>query len=230
MNSTQRTVSDVMTQTVVAVSRTAPYKEIVKTLADWNVSAMPVLEGEGRVIGVVSEADLLPKEEFKDHDPTRFEQLRRIDDLVKAGAATAGDLMSTPAITIHANATVAEAARVMVHKGVKRLPVVDAEGMLTGIVSRSDLLKVYLRDDADIAQEVRDEVIARLFRNRKPTVEAHVAEGVVTLSGSLDDAALVPLVARLVRAVEGVVNVELQLTAPTAEHRIPEPPVVGPQF
>ncbi|MFD8993580.1 CBS domain-containing protein [Streptomyces abikoensis] len=230
MNSAQRTVSDVMTQTVVAVSRTALYKEIVQTLAEWKVSAVPVLEGEGRVIGVVSEADLLPKEEFKDHDPSRFEQLRRIDDLVKAGAATAGDLMSTPAITIHANATVAEAARVMVRKGVKRLPVVDAEGMLTGIVSRSDLLKVYLRDDADIAREVRDEVIARLFRNRKPTVEAHVADGVVTLSGSLDDAALVPLVARLVRAVEGVVNVELQLTAPTAKHRIPEPPVAGPQF
>ncbi|MHA7961734.1 CBS domain-containing protein [Streptomyces sp. L500] len=230
MNSAQRTVGDVMTQTVVAVSRTALYKEIVKTLADWKVSAMPVLEGEGRVVGVVSEADLLPKEEFKGRDPSRFEQLRRIDDLVKAGAATAEDLMSTPAITIHANATMAEAARVMARKGVKHLPVVDAEGMLTGIVSRSDLLKVYLRDDEDIAREVRDEVLARLFRNRKPTVEAHVAEGVVTLSGSLDDAALVPLVARLVRAVEGVVNVELQLTAPTTKHRIPEPPVVGPQF
>ncbi|MFF4223476.1 CBS domain-containing protein [Streptomyces abikoensis] len=230
MNSAQRTVGDVMTQTVVAVSRTALYKEIVKTLADWKVSAMPVLEGEGRVVGVVSEADLLPKEEFKGRDPSRFEQLRRIDDLVKAGAATAEDLMSTPAITIHANATMAEAARVMARKGVKHLPVVDAEGMLTGIVSRSDLLKVYLRDDEDIAREVRDEVLARLFHNRKPTVEAHVAEGVVTLSGSLDDAALVPLVARLVRAVEGVVNVELQLTAPTTKHRIPEPPVVGPQF
>lgn len=230
MNSAQRTVGDVMTQTVVAVSRTALYKEIVKTLADWKVSAMPVLEGEGRVVGVVSEADLLPKEEFKGRAPSRFEQLRRIDDLVKAGAATAEDLMSTPAITIHANATMAEAARVMARKGVKHLPVVDAEGMLTGIVSRSDLLKVYLRDDEDIAREVRDEVLARLFRNRKPTVEAHVAEGVVTLSGSLDDAALVPLVARLVRAVEGVVNVELQLTAPTTKHRIPEPPVVGPQF
>lgn len=89
MNDTQRTVSDVMRQTVVAVGRTALYKEIAKTLAEWKVSAVPVLEGEGRVIGVVSEADLLAKEEFKDRDPSRVEQLRRIDDLAKAGAGTA---------------------------------------------------------------------------------------------------------------------------------------------
>ncbi|GAA3030844.1 CBS domain-containing protein [Streptomyces olivoverticillatus] len=230
MNDTQRTVSDVMTQTVVAVGRAALYKEIVKTLTEWKVSAVPVLEGEGRVIGVVSEADLLAKEEFKDRDPSRVEQLRRIDDLAKAGAGTAEGLMSTPAITVHAWAPVAEAARTMARKGVKRLPVVDAEGKLTGIVSRSDLLKVYLRDDEDIAQEVRDEIIARLFPNRRPTIEVHVDEGLVTLSGPLTDTAMVPLVARLVRAVEGVVNVELQLTAPTVKSRLPKPPVVGPQF
>ncbi|MEU7166739.1 CBS domain-containing protein [Streptomyces morookaense] len=216
MNSTQRTVSDVMTQTVVAVSRSAPYKEIARTLAEWKVSAVPVLEGEGRVIGVVSEADLLPKEEFKDSDPARFDRLRRIDDLAKAAGSTAEDLMSTPAVTIHAYATVAEAARAMARKGVKRLPVVDEEGMLAGIVSRSDLLKVYLRDDEEIAREVREEIVARLFRNQEPTVEVHVTEGVVTLSGSLADASMVPLVARLVRAVEGVVNVELRLTTPAA--------------
>ncbi|MFF4408840.1 CBS domain-containing protein [Streptoverticillium reticulum] len=229
MNSTQRTVSDVMTQTVVAVSRSAPYKEIARTLAEWKVSAVPVLEGEGRVIGVVSEADLLPKEEFKDGDPARFDRLRRIDDLAKAAGGTAEDLMSAPAVTIHAYATVAEAARAMARKGVKRLPVVDEQGMLAGIVSRSDLLKVYLRDDEDIAREVGEEVVARLFRNRKPTVEVTVTEGVVTLSGSLADTSMVPLVARLVRAVEGVVNVELRLTTPAAGAGVPEPPVDDPQ-
>lgn len=229
MNSTQRTVSDVMTQTVVAVSRSAPYKEIARTLAEWKVSAVPVLEGEGRVIGVVSEADLLPKEEFKDSDPARFDRLRRIDDLAKAAGGTAEDLMSSPAVTIHAYATVAEAARAMARKGVKRLPVVDEQGMLAGIVSRSDLLKVYLRDDEDIAREVGEEVVARLFRNREPTVEVTVTEGVVTLSGSLADTSMVPLVARLVRAVEGVVNVELRLTAPAAGPGAPEPPVGDPQ-
>ncbi|MFC5720906.1 CBS domain-containing protein [Streptomyces gamaensis] len=230
MNSTQRTVSDVMTQTVVAVSRNAPYKEIVRTLAEWKVSAVPVLEGEGRVIGVVSEADLLPKEEFKGHDPSRAEQLHDVDELVKAGAATAQDLMSTPAVTVRAHATVAEAARAMARRGVKRLPVVDAEGMLTGIVSRADLLKVYLRDDEAIAREIREDVLARLFRNRRPSVEVHVEEGVVTLSGSLADPGLEPLLVRLVRAVDGVVNVDAQLTVRPVRARIPEPPVVGPLF
>ncbi|MGW1071201.1 CBS domain-containing protein [Streptomyces sp. NPDC002537] len=232
MSSTRRTVSDVMTQTVVAVSRTAPYKEIAKVLAQWKVSAVPVLEGEGRVIGVVSEADLLPKEEFKGRDPSRWEQLRAIDDLAKAGAKTAEDLMNTPAVTVHACASVAEAARTMARKRVKRLPVVDGEGKLTGIVSRADLLKVYLRDDEDIAREVREEIVARLFRNRRPAIEVQVAEGVVTLSGSLDDSTVLPLVMRLVRAVDGVVSVDLQLATPTPKPkpRIPEPPVVGPQF
>ncbi|MFF4161246.1 CBS domain-containing protein [Streptomyces sp. NPDC001678] len=229
MKDTRRGVSDVMTQTVVAVSRSAPYKEIVKTLAEWGVSAVPVLAGDGRVIGVVSEADLLPKEEFKGRDPSRFEQLRHLEDRAKAGAGTAGELMSTPPITVHGHATLAEAARVMARQGVKRLPVVDPEGKLAGIVSRSDLLKVYLRDDEDIAREVREEVIVRLFPNRRPTVEVHVAEGVVTLSGRLADGELVPLVTRLVRAVEGVVNVDLRITAPGTSGP-PEPPVVGPLF
>ncbi|MEW2032764.1 CBS domain-containing protein [Streptomyces roseifaciens] len=230
MKDTSHTVSDVMTQTVVAVSRAAPFKEIVKTLAQWKVSALPVLEGEGRVVGVVSEADLLPKQQFKDRDPSRLEQMRHLDELVKAGAGTAGELMSTPAVTLHGDATLAEAARAMAHRRVKRVPVVDGEGKLVGIVSRSDLLKVYLREDEDIAHEVRREVIGHFFRHRAPTVEAHVKEGVVTLSGTLHDTALVPVMARLVRAVEGVVNVELRLSGPVVRHRLPEPPVVGPQF
>ncbi|ARZ66724.1 CBS domain-containing protein [Streptomyces abikoensis] len=216
MYRTQRTVSDVMTQTVVAVSGDAPYKQIARTLAEWKVSAVPVLAGEGRVIGVVSEADLLSKEEYKGREPTDVARPEQLGDLAKAGARTAEDLMSTPAVTVHADATVAEAARIMARKGVKRLPVVDAEGMLAGIVSRADLLKVYLRSDEDIAQEVRDEVIARLFPHRSPTVEVQVTEGVVTLSGHLPDATMVPFVARLVRAAEGVVNVDLRLDGPTS--------------
>ncbi|MFF4161250.1 CBS domain-containing protein [Streptomyces sp. NPDC001678] len=214
MHGTRRTVSDVMTRTVVAVSRTAPYKEIARTLSRWKVSAMPVLAGEGRVIGVVSEADLLPKEEYKGREPADLARPEQLGDLAKATAGTAEDLMSTPAITVHADATLAEAARAMALKHVKRLPVVDSEGKLVGIVSRSDLLKVYLRSDEDIAREVRDEVVARLFPHRRPTVEVQVDEGVVTLSGRLPDATMSPLVARMVRAVEGVVNVDLRLDGP----------------
>ena len=219
MHGTPHIVSDVMTQTVVALGRDARFKEIVRTMEQWKVSALPVLAGDGRVIGVVSEADLLPKEEFRDSDPTRFEQLRRLDDLGKAGALTAGDLMTTPAVSIHADATLSQAARAMAQRRVKRLPVVDAEGMLTGIVSRSDLLKVFLRPDEDIEEEVRREVVAYLFPGEPPAVRVQVKEGVVTLVGTIRDTALVPVAARLARAVEGVVDIRCELTASSPAER-----------
>ncbi|MFF1682939.1 CBS domain-containing protein [Streptomyces sp. NPDC058256] len=207
-----RTVSDVMTHTAVAVGRDAPFKEIVELMEQWKVSALPVLEGEGRVIGVVSEADLLPKEEFRDSDPDRFTQLSRLSDLAKAGAVTAGELMTTPAVTVHADTTLPQAARILAQRKVKRLPVVDALGMLEGVVSRSDLLKVFLRSDEDIAREVADTVVAFLFPNE--AVAATVQEGVVTITGAIHNKTLVPVAARLSRAVEGVVDVRMDLTEP----------------
>ncbi|GGX20642.1 CBS domain-containing protein [Streptomyces noursei] len=207
MTHSPHTVGDVMTQTVVAVGQGARFKEIVETMEQWKVSALPVLAGEGRVIGVVSEADLLPKEEFRGADPDLMEQRRRLDDLRKAGGRTAGELMSAPALTVHADDTIAQAARTMARKSVKRLPVVDAHGMLQGIVSRADLLKVFLRPDADLAAEVRTEVVDRLFPGTPRRVEVSVEDGVVTLRGPLRDSPLLPIAARLVRAVEGVVEV-----------------------
>jgi CBS domain-containing protein len=214
MLGTARTVSDVMTRTVVAVSGDASFKEIVRTMREGRVGALPVLAGEGRVIGVVSEADLLPKEEFRDAYPTRFEQMRRLEDIRKAGAVTAGELMTAPALTVHPDTPLTEAARVMAVQRVKRLPVVDARGLLLGIVSRADLLKVFLRDDEDVAGEVRHEVVAPLQPALlSPGVEVGVKEGVVTLSGQISDTSLIPLVARLVRSVEGVVSFECELAA-----------------
>ncbi|MFD5256348.1 CBS domain-containing protein [Streptomyces bobili] len=206
-------VSDVMTHTVVAVGRDAQFKEIVELMGQWKVSALPVLEGEGRVIGVVSEADLLHKEEFRDSDPDRFTQLRRLDDLAKAGGLTAADLMSAPAVTVHADATLAEAARIMAQRKVKRLPVVNEVGILEGVVSRADLLKVFLRSDEEITEEVRHEVVAHLFPAPVERIRVEVSEGVVTLTGRIRDASLVPVAARLVRAVEGVVDVECDLSS-----------------
>jgi CBS-domain-containing membrane protein len=201
-----------MTHTVVAVGRDAPFKEIVQTMEQWKVSAMPVLEGEGRVIGVVSEADLLPKEEFRDSDPSLFEQRRRLSDLAKAGAVMAGELMSTPAITVHPGTTLAQAARIMAVRHVKRLPVVDDLDMLQGIVSRADLLKVFLRSDEDIEEEVRRTVVSYLFPAFSHAVHVRVHEGVVTLRGHIRDTSLISVAVRLVRAVEGVVDVEPHLT------------------
>ncbi|MCH0565716.1 MULTISPECIES: CBS domain-containing protein [unclassified Streptomyces] len=216
MHGSPHIVSDVMTREVVAVGRDAPFKDIVTLMEQWKVSAVPVLEGEGRVIGVVSEADLLPKEEFRDSDPDRFVQLSRLTDLAKAGGVRAEELMSAPAVTVHSDATLAEASRIMARRGLKRLPVVNAEGLLEGIVSRADLLKVFLRSDEDIAEEVRREVVSYLFPVPLEPVRVAVDDGVVTLSGRIRDASLVPVATRLIRAIEGVVGVECDLVAGSA--------------
>ncbi|MGY4951664.1 CBS domain-containing protein [Streptomyces nigrescens] len=225
MENSPYTVGDVMTRTVVAIGQEAPFKEIVETMERWQVSALPVLAGEGRVIGVVSEADLLPKEEFREAQPSRLEQLTRLDDVRKAGALTAGELMSAPALTVHAGDTLAQAARTMAFKSVKRLPVVDGTGLLQGIVSRADLLKVFLRADEDLAAEIRTEIIGPLFAATPGDLAVGVTDGVVTLSGTVRDPSLLPVTARLVQAVEGVVDVRFDVTGsvPAGQERRVEP-------
>ncbi|MGW4163425.1 CBS domain-containing protein [Streptomyces sp. NPDC004788] len=206
------TVADVMTKQVVAVAPDASFKEIVTAMERWKVTALPVVEGEARVVGVVSEADLLPKEEFHDHRPGLVEQLRRLDDTAKAGSVRARDLMTRPAVTIRPDAPLPLAARLMATHRIKRLPVVDASGTLRGIVSRVDLLKVFLRPDDDLAAEVRAEVVERLFPLSRAEVGVTVTGGIVTLSGPVRDGSLIPVAERLARAVEGVVDVRCRLT------------------
>ncbi|MFE5589468.1 CBS domain-containing protein [Streptomyces sp. NPDC056549] len=207
------TVADVMTKQVVAVRPGAEFKEIVAAMERWKVTAVPVIEGEGRVVGVVSEADLLLKEEFHDHRLGLVEQMRRLDATSKAGSRRAEDLMTSPAVTVAPEASLPRAARLMASHHVKRLPVVDTNGTVQGIVSRSDLLKVFLRPDEDLAAEVRRNVVEHLFPLSRHRVDVRVDAGVVTLSGEVHDSALIPLAARLARAVEGVVDVRCELTA-----------------
>ncbi|KFG06374.1 MULTISPECIES: CBS domain-containing protein [Streptomyces] len=211
MPDTPHIVSDVMSLPAVAVRRDTPFKDIVRAMTDRQVSAVPVVEGDGRVVGVVSEADLLPKEEFRDRDLTRAEQLRRMSDLAKAGAVTAEEVMSAPAIVAHPDVTLAQAARIMAVNRVKRLPVIDDEGRLLGVVSRGDLLKVFLRSDEDIEEEVRRTVVAYLFPALSHTIHVTVQDGVVTLRGRVRDPTLGWVAERLVRAVEGVVDVHARL-------------------
>lgn len=207
MNASPHTVSDVMTHTAIAIGRDASYKEIVALMDEWKVSALPVLEGEGRVVGVVSEADLIEKEKFRDSEP-RPEELGAAS---KAGAVRAGELMSSPAVTVHADATLAEAARIMATRRVKRLPVVNGVGLLEGVVSRSDLLKVFLRTDLEIEEEIRRAVLgeATPVTGLDVTVDVTVDDGVATLRGQPADRPLMPLLTRAVRAVEGVVDVRV---------------------
>lgn len=201
-----RTVGDAMTHTVVAVGREADFKRIVSTMREWNVSALPVLEGDGRVIGVVSEADLLPKEEWQGRESHLRPPPEPSEELRKAAGGRAADLMTSPAVTVHPDTLLSEAARVMAEKSVKRLPVTDDAGYLRGIVSRSDVLSVFLRPDAEIADEIRREVVHPLARTFGE-VQIAVKDGVVTLSGDIRDPDIVPLMVRMVLSVDGVVNV-----------------------
>ncbi|MEU2421068.1 CBS domain-containing protein [Streptomyces sp. NPDC007851] len=222
-------VSDVMTRTVVALRRGAAFKDIVEAMRRWRVSGAPVLDDAGHVMGVVSEADLLRKEEFRDAAPGGAAGTRpRGDELTTASAVTAGELMHTPAVTVRADATLPQAARSMARHGIKRLPVVDAQGVLVGIVSRADLLKVFLRDDEEIAEEIRRDVLPRLFADEAEPPRVGVRDGVVTLTGRVSDTTLVPLATGWVRGVEGVVDVDCALAGPRRRPDLdPDLPDVG---
>ncbi|MER5642756.1 CBS domain-containing protein [Kitasatospora sp. NPDC002227] len=193
------TVSGVMTRAVVAVGRDAPYPEIADTLRNWRISSMPVLTGDGRVIGVVSEADLL--------------SAREREGAERAEAMTAGRLMSAPAVTVHPDGPVAEAARTMARRHLKRLPVVDEEEYLVGIVSRADLLKAHYREDEDLAAQVRLELLAALHPQALAEIEVGAEEGRIVLTGLLPEALTAAGVRSLVRVVPGVVDVEVRLAA-----------------
>ncbi|WP_326773118.1 CBS domain-containing protein [Streptomyces sp. NBC_01445] len=211
MNGTPTLVNDVMTHRVVALRTGAAFKDIVKAIRDWRVSALPVLDDAAHVVGVVSEADLLPKEEYRGGDVGRYGQVQDLADVRKADAVTAGELMTAPAVTVAPDATLAHAARVMARNKVKRLPVVGGDGTLEGIVSRSDLLKVFLREDEAIVEEVRRDVVVRLFGTHTEAIGVEVHDGVVTLAGHVHETALIPLATRLARAVPGVVSVQCAL-------------------
>ncbi|MEV5875423.1 CBS domain-containing protein [Streptomyces sp. NPDC052101] len=204
-------VSDVMTAPAVAVGRDTQVKEIVRVLGERHVSGVPVVDAIGRVVGVVSEADLLPKEEFRGRRLTRFERIRYRSDLAKAGGMTAEELMSTPAVTVRPDVTLAQAARLMAVNHVKRLPVVGDEDRLLGVVSRGDLLKVFLRPDGDIEEEVRRTVVSYLFPMHAHAIHVSVRDGIVTLRGPVHDTSLIWVAERLVRGLEGVVGVETRL-------------------
>ncbi|WP_326632961.1 CBS domain-containing protein [Streptomyces sp. NBC_01744] len=216
MTSGRYTVDDVMTKTVVTVTPDAQFKEIAAAMERWKVTAVPVIEGEGRVVGVVSEADLLPKEEFHEQSPGMIEDMRRLGDIAKAGSVQAKDLMTSPAVTVKPDAPLPQAARLMADQQVKRLPVVDADGSLKGIVSRADLLKVFLRSDDELASEIRREVVNRLFPVAHQDVKVSVTWGVATLTGRVSDATLIPVAARLAQSVEGVVSVDCRLEGLTS--------------
>ena len=207
-------VTDVMTMNVATVGPETPYREIVDLLVQRRISAVPVVDEFGRALGVVSETDLLHKVELigEPHEWRLFEGHRRREARTKADAGKASELMSAPAITIYPGTPVAAAARLMDREQVKRLPVTDDLGRVVGIVTRSDLLKVHLRPDADILTEVTDEIVIRALGLRADAVTVTVVGGVITLAGELDRWSMTEAVVRLTRQVAGVVEVRDELT------------------
>ncbi|MET8833273.1 CBS domain-containing protein [Micromonospora sp. NPDC004540] len=202
-------VQDVMTIDVATVREGTAYREIVDVLTGRHVTAAPVVDGAGRVLGVVSEADLMYKVELQGQPQPRriLPDRHRREARAKAGATLAADLMTAPPVTVTPDASLVEAARVMDARGVKRLPVVDDLGRLVGIVTRGDLLKVHLRPDGDIRRDVRDEVLRRTLGVPDGVVDVTVHGGIVTLTGQLDRWSTVRLALRLARQVSGVVEV-----------------------
>ena len=201
-------VQDVMTRDVACAHEDTRYKDLVKLLASRGVSALPVVDSRGRVLGVVSEADLLPGQEQPARPVARvLSARRRWRGRAKAEATVAAELMTRPAVAVDPLATVTEAARRMHGAGVKRLPVVDGAGRLAGIVSRVDLLRSFLRPDEELRQEIVEDVIFGDLRKAPDRFSVAVQDGVVTLQGSCERRSLIPTVVRAVAAVDGVVRV-----------------------
>ncbi|MFF5187691.1 CBS domain-containing protein [Streptomyces sp. NPDC000345] len=207
-----RMVSDLMTTTVVRVHRDTGFKEIAKLLAEYDVTAVPVVDDDEHVVGVVSEADLLRKEAAQ-LDPAGLPPGLRPEPSAgaKAAATTAEGLMNSPAVTARPQWSVVEAAQVMERHHVKRLPVVDETDRLVGVVSRADLLRVFLRGDSALREEITGEVLLRTLGISPGAVTVRVVDGRVSLTGTVERKSLVPIVVRLCQGVDGVVDVSARL-------------------
>ncbi|MGW5609130.1 CBS domain-containing protein [Streptomyces sp. NPDC003753] len=212
-------VGSVMTTDVVSAEYRTPFKEVARLLADRRISGLPVVDDDDKVIGVISETDLVTRQaEALDTDGTRrrFRFAERTPrahrQAARSRAFTAGQLMTAPPVTVYAEETIAEAARTMAQHQVERLPVLDEEDRLVGIVTRRDLLQVFLRPDDDIRDEVIEEVLVRTLWLPPTAVDVFVVEGVVTLTGRLERKSETEIAVSMTRLTDGVVTVIDQLT------------------
>ncbi|MGW2183190.1 CBS domain-containing protein [Streptomyces sp. NPDC001732] len=199
-------VGDLMTDDVVSVVPSTSFKEVAKLLAQHDISGLPVVGDEDRVVGVVSESDLLSRQAARRPDAGAT---------APSGAeCTVAGIMSAPAVTIHAVESAPEAARLMTRSGVERLPVVDDEDRLVGIVTRRDLLRLFLRPDAEIRQRVVQDVLVSTMGLGPDAVTVHVVDGVVTLEGRLESHRQITVLTSLAERLDGVVAVVNRVTAP----------------
>lgn len=201
------TVSDVMTRKLVTASPETTFQEAVRLLEDNRISGLPVIDRNGKLVGIVSEADLLNKAEKRDPDTYVLESRRHRLDRSRASALDVASAMSREIVSVRPDSPIALAAREMHARGFKRLPVVDAEGRLVGIVSRGDVLKVFLRSDAELAAEVRGILDEAERRFGGSGLIAVVTGGVVDMEGRLKSKNQVDATVRAVAAVDGVIGI-----------------------
>jgi CBS-domain-containing membrane protein len=216
-------VSDVMTADVVAVEPETPYRDLVGLLATRDINAVPVVDRDRRILGVVSESDLLRKIAFVGIDEPRWFERRRRAQHHKAAGRTAAELMTAPAVLALTRTSIRDAARRMDEAGVKQLPVQDDLGRLVGIVTRGDLLKEHLRPDEEIGADVRAAVAEILLTENFSTVGTQVERGVVTLTGRVERWSTAILTVRTVRLVPGVVEVVDRIEFDYDDHKLADP-------
>jgi CBS domain-containing protein len=203
-----------MTAHVHVATPSTPFKVLVRLLQENRISAVPIVDQHGMPVGVVSESDLLLKErlaELADEDRPRH-LWRGRHEHEKARGVIAAELMTSPAITIALDARLAEAARVMQERNVRRLIVVDGRGRIAGIATRSDLLQIFLRTDEDLRNELAGRIIPAVMPGESDTVRVSVESNIVTVAGEVNRRSDVEIVGRLARDVDGVVDVVNNLT------------------
>jgi len=206
-------VRDLMSTDPLTVSPDTPLKEAARMMVRNKVSGLPVID-DGALVGIVTEADFLRQEANRDQ-PYRFSLL---DALFGEGPSepptveSVAEVMTEGLITSTPEVTIGEAARVMAIRGVKRLPVVDGDGVLVGIISRADVVNAFTKPDEIIEDEIREDIIRRLLFLDPADVGVTAEDGVVTLDGEMENRTETRLLVELTRRVEGVVRVESQLT------------------
>lgn len=205
---TAHTVGEVMTRDVVQAHPATPFKKVVRLLDHHRISGLPVVDADDKVLGVVSGSDLVRAQAHR-------------DGCAPPSALTAGDVMSSPAITVHPEQTVADAARLMERRGVERLPVVDEADRLIGIATRRDLLRVFLRADDDIRRQVTGDIVVGALDLPSEAAFVSVRDGVVTLSGRVERRSQAPELVYAVWRLEGVVGVVNRLGFRTDDCAVP---------
>jgi CBS domain-containing protein len=222
---THQRVLDVMRADAVTVTTRTPFKDLVGLMVGKGMDAVPVLGRHGEVVGVVTETDLLKKQSLQ-QDPAAPRPIRRAYRArwSRACGDCAGEVMTTHPVTVRPGATVAETARLMDRYHCGCLSVVDEAGKLAGTVTSRDLLRVFLRPDDEIRDEIMKEILAGGFAANPDQLTVDVADGVVTVSGEIERKSMLPLVLPMIRAVDGVVDAEGQLSYTVDDTR----PPVGP--